>query len=350
MKKLLFTVIVTLTTIIFAAEKAQIPSGALVVTSEIKKGMINSSQTFSGTLYYNTKSKIASQMEGAVDNFFFQEGQSVKKGQILASLDSQILEANIMAKKSMLKALKAVLEQQVREMNRTKTLFESKSISQSSYDLVFYKTMEQKAQVEAMENELNAMKIEMDKMRITAPFDCVVVERNVAVGEWLAKGTTVATLIEPQSIEARVNIPSDFLQNIHTYKSFLAKIGTNDVEISLKSVIPLADQITRTFPVVFTLPKEMGLIEGMRIDIDIPILKEEERLLVPRDAVIKRFEQDVVFVTVDGKAVMFPVKIIGYKTDMVAISAKGLSENMRVIIKGNERIFPDMTVIDKAHK
>jgi hypothetical protein len=94
----------------------------------------------------------------------------------------------------------------------------------------------------------------------------------------------------------------------------------------------------------------MGFIEGMRIDIDIPILKEEESLLVPRDAVIKRFGKDVVFAVVESKAVMFDVKIIGYKTNLVAIKAEGLHENMRVITKGNERIAPNTPTMQKAIK
>jgi multidrug efflux pump subunit AcrA (membrane-fusion protein) len=94
----------------------------------------------------------------------------------------------------------------------------------------------------------------------------------------------------------------------------------------------------------------MGLIEGMRIDIDIPTLKKEDALLVPRDAVIKRFEKDVVFAVVDAKAVMIPVKIIGYKIDRAAVSAEGLSEEMRVVVKGNERITPNMPIVEKVHQ
>lgn len=348
MKKIIVTL--AMVSLAFASEKSAPPSGALVVTSQVKKEMINFTQTFSGTLYYTTKSKIASEMEGLVKSFSFEEGQVLQKGEVLASLDSQILKSNIMAKSATIKAMRADLTRQERELHRSKSLFEKNSISQSSYDLVFYTTQQIQAQIEAATNELNTMNIQMEKMQIKTPFDSMVVQRDVAVGQWLAKGATVATLVNLQSIEAKVNVPTDFLQYIHTYKTFLARAGDKEIPISLKNVIPIADQATRTFPLIFNVPKNMGFIEGMRIDIDIPILKETQSLFVPRDAVIKRFEQDVIFTIADSKAVMMPVKIIGYKTDMVAVSAEGLDEKMQVIVKGNERIFPNMPVIQKAHK
>jgi RND family efflux transporter MFP subunit len=350
MKKLILLMIFTLTLSVFASEKNQPSYRALVVTAKVEKGIINFVQTFSGTLYYNTKSKIATEVEGVVETFSFQEGQIVNKGDILTSLDSKVLQANIMAKIAMIKAMKADLTRQERELERSKVLFKRNSISQSNYDMVFYATEQQRAQVEAMQSELNAMNLQMQKTHIQAPFNSVVVERGVEVGQWLAKGSTVATLVVPQSIEAKVNVPFDFIQNIRAYKKFSAKIGTDEIEISLKSVIPLADNATRTFPLRFHVPKEMGLIEGMRIDIDIPTLKKEDALLVPRDAVIKRFEKDVVFAVVDAKAVMIPVKIIGYKIDRAAVSAEGLSEEMRVVVKGNERITPNMPIVEKVHQ
>ena len=53
---------------------------------------------------------------------------------------------------------------------------------------------------------------------------------------------------------------------------------------------------------------------------------------------------DVVFTVVDGKAVMIPVKVITYFGLNAAIMGEGLVENMPLVTKGNERVFPDMNV------
>ena len=66
--------------------------------------------------------------------------------------------------------------------------------------------------------------------------------------------------------------------------------------------------------------------------------------MINRDAVIKRFNMDVVFTVVNDKAVMIPVKVITYFGLNAAIMADGLVEGMPIVTKGNERVFPDMQV------
>ncbi len=67
-------------------------------------------------------------------------------------------------------------------------------------------------------------------------------------------------------------------------------------------------------------------------------------MVINRDAVIKRFNMDVVFTVVNDKAVMIPVKVITYFGLNAAIMGEGLAEAMPLVTKGNERVFPDMPV------
>jgi len=348
-KRLVSLLLLTVTSLLFAAEQGKSPRAALVVTAPVVKGVVNPLQTYVGTLYYDKQSRLASEFEGVVGTLEFREGQQVRRGDILVRLDSRVLQANIAAKTSELKALEADLTRQKRDMDRTRALFERKSISQSNYDQVFYGTEKLRAQAAAMQSELEAMKIELEKNSIRAPFDGIISARNVEIGEWVGKGDTIASLVDTGSIEARLNIPARLIDTLGSNRRIVATIEGKDVEVTLKTVIPVADAVTRTFPVELDVPKNTGLIEGMRIDVKVPTLKQQTSLLVPRDALIRRFGQTVVFAAEEGKAVMLPVQVIGYKTDMAAVSASGLREQMRVVIKGNERIFPNMPVMEKTN-
>jgi len=332
---------------LYALDKENTPPPSLVVTAAVTQGVINPLQTYVGTLYYDKQSKLASEFAGVVDTLTFNEGDNVRQGEVLASLDTKVLQANIAAKTSSYKALEANLIRQKRDLKRTKTLFEKKSISESSYDQAFYTEQQLQAEADAMKNELKAMKLQLEKTHIKAPFDAVITARNIEIGEWVGKGESIATLVATDTIEARLNIPARLLDILKSHKSFHATIGDKEIEITLKSIIPIADTATRTFTAKMHVPTDMGLIEGMRIDIKVPTLKKQSSSLVPRDAVIKRFGQTVVFTVTDNTAMMIPVQVIGYKTNMAAVSGAGLQEQMRVIIKGNERIFPNMPVIEK---
>ena len=345
MKHLLSALLLAAAPFAFAADQAPRPS--LVVTAPVTEGSVNPLQTYAGTLYYDRQSKIASDSEGIVDTVAFREGERIRRGETLVRLDSRVLEANILAKTATLKALEADLTRQERDMERTRALFERNSISESGYDQVFYTTEKLRAQVNAAAAELKAMQIQLEQRRITAPFDAVAATRDVEKGEWVGKGDPVATLVDPASIEARLNVPARLIDTVKKQKRFAAVVEGREVEVTLKTVIPVADAATRTFPIELALPENAGLIEGMRIDVSVPTLEQRESLMVPRDAVIKRFGQTVVFAAVEGKAVMLPVQVIGYDTDMAAIEGAGVKPGMRVVTKGNERIFPNMPVMEK---
>ncbi len=348
MKHLLPVLLLLSAPFALAAEKAPRPS--LVVTAPLVKGEVSPLQTYVGTLYYDKKSALASESEGSVSAIMFREGERVRKGDTLLTLDSSILKANTEAKRSALKALEADLTRQERDMERTKVLYERNSISRSNYDQVFYATQSLKAKVASIQSEVKAMDIQLEKSRIKAPFDAIITARNTEVGEWVGKGATVATLVATDSIEARLNVPARLIGTLRNGQHFSATIGTEEIDTTLKSIIPLADVSTRSFPLELNVPNKSGLIEGMRIDVKIPLLKQQEALLIPRDAVIKRFGQTSVFAAVDGKAVMIPVEVIGYQGNMAAISGQNLQEKMRIVTKGNERIFPNMPVMEKGNQ
>ncbi len=345
MKYLLLCVVLFLH--IHAADEKQ--QGSLVVTKIVKEGYSSALQSYVGSLYYDINSNLASQSAGAVHEIFVKESQSVKKGQILVRLDSSILEANIKAKKAMLDSYLAEFKKQQKDLQRADALLEKNSIAQSSHDNTFYTLEALKAEIESQKAELLSMNIQLEKMSIKAPFNGVIVKRNVDIGEWVTEGSSVLNIVDPRSIEAVVNVPSQLLNILKEGQKLQAKIDEKDIEVSIKSIVPLADIASRTLPIKLSFASENSLIEGMRIDVEVPTLKQQKVLLVPRDAVIKRFGSYVVFSVVDAKAVMLNVKVVNYSQNEAAILSDGLSVGQSVVTKGNERIFPNMSVIEKGN-
>jgi len=333
---------------IYATEKEDTsPPASIVNTVTVKEGDFNSLQNYVGTLYYDRHSAIASESSGVVKKVFVEEGQQVKWGDKLLELESSVLKAQVNAKESLLNAMISKQIKQGIDLKRATALLERKSISQSSFDTTYYALDAFKSQVKALKSELKALQIELQKKIIFSPFSGVIVQKNIDIGEWVAVGSSVYTIVDPKSIEAKINIPSKLLSTVYTNQQLFAEIDGQTTEVKIKTIIPLADQINRTFPIKLSLQEKSNSIEGMRIDVKVPILKKQKVLLVPRDAVIKRFGNFVVFAVVDEKAVMLPITVLGYEGSQAAISSKELRANMNVITKGNERIFPNMLVAQK---
>lgn len=114
----------------------------------------------------------------------------------------------------------------------------------------------------------------------------------------------------------------------------------------MSGAIPSGDKLTRTFPVKFKAnTKNVFVFDGQEARVNLSKNAKQESLIVPRDAVIKRFGKNVVFIINDKMiAQMIPVQIIAYLESKVAIKAEGLAVGQDIVSKGNERVFPNSPV------
>ena len=110
------------------------------------------------------------------------------------------------------------------------------------------------------------------------------------------------------------------------------------------TIIPRGDIVTRTFVAKFKLAANAMLIEGMQVQVSLPVAAASESLLVPRDAVINSSGQDVVFINNNGQAHMIAVEITGHTGTRVGIKSSEIDTSQKVIVKGNERIRDGQSV------
>lgn len=326
-------------------DAAEVSQTALVETQALKKQEVNDLQEFVGTVSFDKKSKIASESSGIAKKINFEVGQKVKKDEILVQIDSDILEAQIKASTSAVNMYEVQLKNTKKNYDRYSALLEKKSIAQKVFDdskLEFDVSNENLISAKAKLNELN---IQKSKKVIKAPFSGVIVEKNVNLDEWLNQGTQVATIVNTQELEIIFNLPITFINGLKSGDEYDINISDEKIKAKLYATIPSGDKLTRTFPVRFKANAgEKFVFDGASAKINFAKESKSLALVINRDAVIKRFNMDVVFTVVDGKAVMIPVKVITYFGLNAAIMGEGLVENMPLVTKGNERVFPDMNV------
>lgn len=318
---------------------------SFIEQKEVIKAEINSLKKFIGTLYFSRVSNVASQSSGKVIKINFEAGDRVKKGDILAELDSEALDSSIVSAKASIKEVEADFKLSKREFERFKSLLKSSAVTESEYDLKYYTMQSLEAKVNSLEAKLKELYVAKSKKVIKAPFDGVVIEKSTELGNWLNSGGEVLTLANLESIDAIFNIPEEFIDSISTQKELPIEIGDRIYQAKLYGAILKGDLRSRTFPLKFKVELDSKVIyEGMEAILNFKTKDRVKSLLVPRDAVIKRFGGDIVFANVDGKAQMMSVEIVGYKEGYIAVKSPKLKEGMSVVTKGNERIFPNQPI------
>jgi RND family efflux transporter MFP subunit len=324
--------------VLWGQDKPKGPPPAVVAVVPVKTGNITPQAEFIGTVFYKEVSDVASEISGRVDEVRFEEGQHVKKDQVLIKLGADILKKRLLATSATHEQVLSELEIARIEFERREKLFKTKAISEQSYDENRFRVKGLEKRAESLEAEVERIEIELQKKTIRAPFDGVIINRLVDRGEWLDEGATVSKLAKDDVIDIVADVSEKFIPFIRVGMPIKAIVNGDEISGSVFAVVPRGDIATRTFPVKIRTLNTLALIEGMSARVILPVGKLRHTLVVPRDAVIAVFGQTVVYTVNDAKARMIPVEVIGYQGLTAGVQSPDLTEGMQVVVKGNERL------------
>jgi RND family efflux transporter MFP subunit len=330
--------VIVLPSLLWGQQKATGSPPASVTVAAVKSGMVAPQSEFIATVFYQEISETASETSGLALDVSFEEGQRVKKGQILVELGSEILRQRLRAARASYEQALSELEIAKIDLKRREKLFEKKSISEQTYDENKYRVIGTEKRAASLNAQVAQLAIELEKKTIRSPFDGVVIKRHVDRGEWISEGETIAVIGKDDVIDIVAELPEYIIQHVRVGMQVRASANGNALSGKVITIVPRGDVSTRTFPVKIRTSNQFNLIEGMSARVTLPRGEKKEALIVPRDAVIDKFGRTVVFAAENSKATMLPVDIIGFQGLTVGVASPGLKKGMLVVVEGNERL------------
>ena len=320
------------------AEKPQGPPPMLVALEPIGSGAAQPMVQLVGTVRYVRTSRVAGETAGIVDRVYFTEGGRVAVDSPLLQLNTDLMQASIAATRAAHDQTLIELERARRDLRRIEVLFREESVAEVVYDENHYRVLGLEKQAEGIKATLDGQLLEQAKATVHAPFNGLIVEKNVEAGEWVPAGGQVALIADDSEVEVVVNVPENLLAYLKKGQVVSLQSGPHRFTGRFSHFIPQGDVATRTFAVKLRLTNTAGLIEGMEARALLPSGEKVEGLLVSRDAILRQDGNDILFIAVDGQAKLVPVEILGYQGMQFAIAGPGLEAGQQVVVKGNERI------------
>jgi RND family efflux transporter MFP subunit len=313
---------------------------ANVVVSTVKAGTISPQEEFIGTVYYPEVSEVSAEVSGTVERIAFEEGQRAEKGELLVKLDSVLLEKDLQAKRASYEQSLSDLEKARKDFERTENLFKKRIVAQKEYDDQDFQVKSLEKKVAALKAAFEYLEIEIQKTLIRAPFSGVIITRHVARGEWLSPGKTVATIARDDVMDIIVEVPQQVATYVRRGMSVTVMVAGERKTGTVVALIPRGDIATRSFPVKVRVnnPNSLPLFEGMEARVQLPVGRKINVLMVPRDAVLNLPGGMVVVVVEYARAEIVRVEAMGYQGMRVGIRSQKISQGMKVVVKGNERL------------
>jgi len=343
---LIILIVASLFSTLYAQDKpAEGRPPAQVVISKVETGTVAPEVEFVGTVYFAEVSDVATEVDGRIDVVDFEEGQGVKRGQVLVKLNTDLLQKSIESTRASHGQVMSEFEKARIDLERNEKLYKKGAVAKQEYDTFKFRVKALEHSAASLEAQVERLEVERQRASIRAPFDGVVVKKEVARGEWLSEGSTVATIARDDALDVVVEVPEEVLRFIKPGMDVRVRAGGTEATGALSAIIPRGSVSTRTFPVKIRVTESSYLLEGMEARVRLPVGPRRDALIVPRDAVVTMFGNNVVFTVVDAKAKMIAVKVEGYQGMTVGIVAQGLSAGMHVVVKGNERLMDEQRVI-----
>jgi len=188
-----------------AALDADVPVAvSLVAVHEVKAPR---QVMLSGTLIGSEEAQVAAGAAGKVIATYIERGSVVKKGAVLAKLDSRAVSAQAEVAAADAEASKIQAQQSKLDCERTEHMFQKGAISKADYDKAHTQCEASKWTVSSAEARRTLTAEALRDTEIRAPFSGMVVERSVTAGEYVQPASRVVTLVATDSLRVEITVP-----------------------------------------------------------------------------------------------------------------------------------------------
>jgi membrane fusion protein (multidrug efflux system) len=298
-----------------------------VKTAPVTRETLNVEVTAIGTLRADETVVIRPEIAGRVATIHFKEGQAVRQGEPLATLDQAEYQAQLASS-----AAQLALEES--SFRRLQDLERKNLTSQQNLD-------EARAKLDAARAQQELNRVRLDKTVIRAPFDGTVGLRQVSPGAYVKPGDDIANLESLGSMKLDFRVPETYLARLRAGQSLAVRVDAYPDQLfdgAIYAIEPGVDEETRTVLLRARLPnKGNKLRPGLFARVSLVLEQRENALVVPEQAIVPVGQKTFVYRVVDGKAAMTPVTLGLRRPGQVEI-VEGVNAGDVVVTDGQLKI------------
>ena len=260
---------------------------------------------------------VSAQVPSAVVAVHAKAGDRVKAGQVLLRLDARAAEQQAGAAAAQVLAARAAQDVATREFERQKQLFDKNYISRAALERAEAQYKSAQAQAAAQLASAGAARTEAGFYVVKAPYDGVVSDVAVVLGDMAMPGKSLLTLYDPGALRVAAAVPQSAAYNYGLQaeqgaapQAELPGIAVERIRPSKWQVLPAVDPATHTVEVRLDLPPGTAAAPGMFARAWLLGASDTQRITVPVAAVVRRAELTGVYVIgIDGKPLLRQVRL-----------------------------------------
>lgn len=291
---------------------------------------------YSGTVEAAQTIPLTFQSSGTVEQVLVQEGDAVRKGQLLAVV-------NKADNQSIYNSSLATYQQAKDGYDRLKQVYDNGSLSE-------VKWVEMETNLKQSESQLQIAKNNLDKCNLYAPTNGIVGKRNIEPGQSSISSFSPIELVKIEKVSVKISVPENEIGKIKkgTTATFtISALENKSFEGTITNIGVVADRFSRTYEVKMTVDNpNLEMKPGMVCDVNMNSSTENQLVVVPYNAISKDTEGNsfVYVVSPDSKTVKKQiVKVGNYQASGLEVLS-GLTVNQTIVVEGKEKLVDNSTI------
>lgn len=262
-----------------------------------------------------------------------EEGQAVRKGQLLVRLDDTVLQAEMRQMEAAIKEAEASLAEARSNLGRAQRLAPGAAITEQALEQRQTLARTGEARLNIARAQMEERRAKIEQTLITAPADGIVSKRAILMGAVVSPGTELVRIIRDARLEVDAEVPELDIDLVRPNQTVRIIHGETIVEARVRAVAPTVDPKTRLGIVEVALPKGTPLRPGMYARAEIQIA-DVVALAVPQESLVFRDGRPAVFeVDAQNRANLRPLETGMRQSGWVEVRA-GVERGRRVVVAG----------------
>jgi len=305
----------------------------LVNALKVNTEALDAQYEFTGTFDAKKESKVNSDIQGKIINYYVDKGSRVNKGQPLVKLDDALLQLQLQAINVKIEGLEA-------DRNRYQILTDADAIQGIKLEKTLMGLKAAKIQKKTLQTQIG-------KTTIKAPFAGVVTMKTSEVGSFAAPGMPLVILTDISGLKFKVNVTENDLGLFALNQTYKIQSDTYP-ELEIEGVVTAVGSkgnMGNSFPIEFAIKtnKDQKIKSKMFGKVMLDNANQHHVITIPSSSIIGSDIEPNVYVIRNGKATLKPITV-GKRLQNKVVVTSGLTAGNQIITSGFINLFEGANV------
>ena len=307
----------------------------LVTVTQVKNQAIETTEEAIGSLEGLIDPTVAAEVAARVVKVLVNPGQTVKQGQLLATLDASDFAMQRNEAQAEIARTQALIDNQAKTVARNQALVDKKFISQNVVDNDIAQQNVLKQQLEAAKARVGSINHSSSKTKVVAPVSGIIEKKIVDAGDFVRVGDPIVQIISKQRLRAHLPFPEHIGAQLKP--GLKVRLTTPTSSKTVESVIhelkPMITEGSRTIDVIADVVDEPGWQPGASVSGTVILGEQAAAMMIPEQSLVLRPAGEVVYVARDDVAYQAVVKTGMRQNGLIEI-LEGLQVNDVIVVDG----------------